>query len=74
MLSLEIKKKMSKFFFSRLLFILDFICIWIKGDSTTLDALMHLSKFFTGTGLPGDVLVLMHSKVSTCPQVGAKLL
>jgi hypothetical protein len=27
---------------------------------------------FAGTGLPGDVVVLMHSTTSTCPQVGAR--
>jgi hypothetical protein len=46
MLSLEIFEKMSKFFFSRLAFILDFIYIWIKGDSTTLDALIPFSEFW----------------------------
>ena len=42
----------------------------MKGDRTT--------KYFTnicfnvGTGLPGDVEFLMHSTMSTCPQVGAR--
>jgi hypothetical protein len=35
-----------------------------------------LNKFVVsvcvGTGPPGDVVVLMHSTTSTCPQVGAR--
>jgi hypothetical protein len=44
----------------------------MKGDSTTLDALIPLFEFLAGTGLPGDAAVLMHSTTSTCPQVGAR--
>jgi hypothetical protein len=44
----------------------------MEGDSTTLDALIPFSDVLAGTGLPGDVVVLMHSTTSTCPQVGAR--
>jgi hypothetical protein len=42
----------------------------MKGDIATLDSLIPLSEFLTGTRLPGDVVVLMHSTENTCPQVG----
>ena len=43
----------------------------MKGDIATLDYLIPLSEFLTGTCLLGDVVVLMHSTTSTRPQVGA---
>jgi hypothetical protein len=42
----------------------------MKGDRTTLD--FTVLCFSVGTGPPGDVVVLMHSTMSTCPQVGAR--
>jgi hypothetical protein len=42
----------------------------MKGDITTLDFMV--SCFSVSTGLLGDVVVIMHSTTSTCPQVGAK--
>jgi hypothetical protein len=64
---------MTIFFFSKISIYFGFIYIyiWMKGDSTTLDALIPLSEFLAGTGLPRDVVVLMHSTTSTCPKVGA---
>jgi hypothetical protein len=44
----------------------------MKGDNTTLDVLIFLSKCLVDTGLTRDVAVLMHYMVSTCPQVGNK--
>jgi hypothetical protein len=62
---------MSNFFFSRLVFLWISIYIWRKGDRTTLDALIHFYEFLAGTGLPGDVAVLMLSMERKFPQVGA---
>jgi len=42
----------------------------MKGDRTTLDLIVLC--LILGTGLPGDVVALMHSTVSTCPQVGIR--
>ena len=72
MLNLEIFEKMLKKIFSRLVFIFGYIYIWMKGDSTTLDALIPLFEFLAGTDLPEDDMIIMHSMVSTCPQVGAR--
>jgi hypothetical protein len=41
----------------------------MKGDRTTLD--FTFLCFSVGIGPPGDDIVLMHSTMSTCPQVGA---
>ena len=42
----------------------------MKGDRTTLDFTVFC--FIVGIGLLGDIVVLMHSMASTCPQVGAR--
>ena len=42
----------------------------MKGDRTTLDITVFC--FNVGTILPGDDAVLMHSTMSTCPQIGVR--
>jgi hypothetical protein len=42
----------------------------MKGERTTLD--FTILCFNVGTGPPGDVVVLMHSTSSTCPQIGVR--
>jgi hypothetical protein len=44
----------------------------MKGYGTTVYALITLYEFLVGIGLLGDVVVLMHSTTSICPQVGAR--